>query len=48
MPFLNQKTQALSYSQMMNRIHKHGDLFKGVLGTGIDMGKVLGKIEKLP
>jgi bifunctional non-homologous end joining protein LigD len=32
----------------MNRIHKHGDLFKGVLGTGIDMGKVLGKIEKLP
>lgn len=29
------------------RLNKHGDLFKGVLGKGIDMKKILKKLEKL-
>lgn len=32
---------------MRKRLEKHGDLFKGVLGKGIDMKKILKKLEKL-
>lgn len=31
---------------MVKRLDSHGDLFKGVLGKGIDMEKVLKKLEK--
>ena len=32
---------------IFNRIDKHGDLFKGVLGKGIDIKKVLKKYNEL-
>src|SRR6185437_2650044 len=31
---------------MQNRLQKHGDLFNGVLGKGIDMKKLLNKMSK--
>jgi len=31
----------------MARIREHGDLFKGVLGKGIDIGKALKKLSGL-
>ena len=37
--------QEFTINTMLDRVHAEGDLFKGVLGKGIDMEKALKKLD---